>query len=169
MDVGTTIPLSRTIFLDRNGQVTEAWWRFLITLYNRTGGSQGNDTKVITANVADLQVDVNTFSFAPDLAALLAGVDEDRMTILGGAASEASISALSQKIDDLMLLLCSGGAHAAVEPLPDSVSMAVARQDDDMGLAPVHGQFDQSDLHAAATPTSAGFMSAADKTKLDSL
>lgn len=45
----TQVPLVSTAFVDKNGNVTEAWFMFLIQLWRRTGGS-GGDPGSITLN-----------------------------------------------------------------------------------------------------------------------
>jgi hypothetical protein len=83
--IQTDVPLVNVPFVDQQGNVTEAWFLFLIQLWRRTGGSGGTPPDSLTVAdvlaleetfsvpVADSTVDQNgmTLARAPDQAALL--------------------------------------------------------------------------------------------------
>jgi hypothetical protein len=54
----TNVPLINTAFVDKNGNVTEAWFLFLIQLWRRTGGSGGDTGGITLDDVLSLE---NTF------------------------------------------------------------------------------------------------------------
>lgn len=41
MSILSNIPPSNVPFLDSNGNVSTVWWQYLLTLFNRTGGTTG--------------------------------------------------------------------------------------------------------------------------------
>jgi hypothetical protein len=166
----TSIPLAQAPFLGPNGRVTEPWWRFLLTLYNRTGQSEGGDLTIVKDDVADLQVDVNTFSFGQATAVLAQGHAESQQFDLGAASASQQIAALAARVAELEQQAASlGPMLSASNDLPPDVPALHCCAPDEPLMVFVHSVYTQPDLHAVATPSSAGFMSAADKTKLDSL
>ena len=63
-----------------SGQATQAWWRFFLSLYSRTGGAQGTSSTgalVIAENALILATTANAQALAASLAAQLALVWED--------------------------------------------------------------------------------------------
>jgi hypothetical protein len=51
-NVKSNIPDYTIPFIDATGRINEIWWRFLVTIFNRTGGTAGGD-------IADLIITVN--------------------------------------------------------------------------------------------------------------
>jgi len=49
------VPLVSTPFVDSNGNVTEAWFLFLIQLWRRTGGSGGDTGSITLADVFSVE------------------------------------------------------------------------------------------------------------------
>lgn len=62
----TNVPLINTAFVDKNGNVTEAWFLFLIQLWRRTGGSGGDTGSITLDDVFSIE---ETFSVPPILSA----------------------------------------------------------------------------------------------------
>lgn len=163
MDTRTDIPPPSSIVLDPRGRMTEVWWQFLLLLWRRTGGGNGGDLTKIIAEITDLA------------------------TAAGGTAPDAHVATLLSRLDDLetaiaaevsMLAGPRGDASApefvTAHHNRQDISEGIVRTppsppDVDFGLVPTHGVHEDPDLHAVATPDRAGFMSAADKAKLDSL
>lgn len=182
MDTRSDIPLPQSAALAPGGRFAEVWWRFFLTLWNRTGGAEGGDLGLLTKIVRDLQAAVEGQQYGNALAQIQAALDEGQMPadvaqaaamgVIGCMAAEAL-----QRCESLVPIRLS--APAAI---PDSEASPQVRGDwlpseiptfQSPGRLPpeiwVHGIHDDPDLHALATPTSAGFMSAADKAKLDGL
>lgn len=163
MDTRTDIPPPSSIVLDPRGRMTEVWWQFLLLLWRRTGGGSGGDLTKIIAEIADLAT--AAAGTAPDshVATLLTRLNEleaaiaaevvmlDRTNSTAAALEPVSVPAQSKSLDE--------GVLPSIPP----------RSDTGLGPVPTHGIHEDPDLHAVATPQRAGFMSAADKAKLDSL
>lgn len=139
-DVRTNAPMYNTPVLDSRGNINEVWWQFFMTLLSRTGGLEGFDIDVLVRRVRSVDA----------LQAATVGVDYPRAELppvdvsrLGAAPSEAPapVAIPARAPADLMSLL----------------------------VANTHGQQQDPGLHALVTPALDGFMSAADKTKLNAL
>lgn len=160
MDTKTTIPLAGAPITLSGEKVTEAWFRFFLQLFNRSGGSEGGDLTIIKADVADLQ------------AALAAAVQAGPQVLEGfepEVAGAAAMAVLMAEIGEVRAQL-QEVRHVVgpAEAMPGEVSTTrwVDAPPSDVF---VHGDLEGGALHALATQTEAGFMSAADKLKLDSL
>lgn len=130
MDVKSNIPDFQTPFLTSDGRVNEVWWRFLLQMFNRTGGFAGLDGALLQQLVADAE-------------GLLASTNPQPADTPPNFGLEALLR-----------------VPLAFQPKslgPES------------GLTPHHGKQDDPEQHALATPSFAGFMSAADKTRIDQL
>ncbi|WP_032961375.1 hypothetical protein [Bordetella hinzii] len=160
MDTKTTIPLAGAPLTLSGEKVTEAWFRFFLQLFNRTGGSEGGDLTIIKADVADLQ------------AALAAAVQEGPQVLESfepEVAGAAAMAALMAEIGEVRVQL-QEVRHVVgrSDSMPGEVA-AIHCVDSPPSDVFVHGDLAGGALHALATQTEAGFMSAADKLKLDSL
>lgn len=51
----TNVPLINVPFVDKNGNVTEAWFLFLVQLFRRTGGTSGGGGTLTLADVLALE------------------------------------------------------------------------------------------------------------------
>jgi hypothetical protein len=49
------VPLINSPFVDKNGNITEAWFIFLVQLFRRTGGTGGGDGNLTLADVLSLE------------------------------------------------------------------------------------------------------------------
>lgn len=143
------IPPPSSNVLDARGRMTEVWWQFLLLLWRRTGGGSGGDLSALVKEISDLAIAADATVPDAHTAALL-----ERLNQLETAIA-AEVTALSVRSDPF----------AGLEPVQNMSADPFA------GLAPVstHGIQEEPDLHAVATPERAGFMSAADKAKLDAL
>lgn len=74
-DTTTTIPLTSTPVLDPSGRMNQAWWRFFLTILNRTGGSSGADLSQIMLEIAALQAQTSEFDAEIDQLTGLAGTE----------------------------------------------------------------------------------------------
>lgn len=138
-DVTTNIPAYGTPIIDARGNINEVWWRFFTTLLARTGGLEGFDIDVLVSQVKSVDA----------LQASSVGVER---AFPDGLPADVSV------------------ARQGIQEAPGPVQ--VQRQPLDlMALltAPTHGQQHDPGLHALATTTADGFMSAADKVKLNNL
>ncbi|GAA4321778.1 hypothetical protein GCM10023144_01250 [Pigmentiphaga soli] len=182
MDTRSDIPLPQSAVLAPGGRFAEVWWRFFLTLWNRTGGADGEDADALRRLILDLQAAVEGQQYGNALAQIQAALDEGQMPadvaqaaamgVIGCMAAEAL-----QRCESLVpirIQVPGGGpvnessARARGDFLPPE---PYARQSPPI-LPPevwAHGIHEAPELHAVATPTSAGFMSAADKAKLDGL
>ncbi|MEX3972256.1 hypothetical protein [Paraburkholderia caribensis] len=77
-----------------------------------------------------------------------------------GSGGGGDVSALLVLIAELRQ---TGASQAIAAP------QSAHTESDPMALAPSHGTQDDQDLHALATPSTNGFMSASDKAKLDAI
>lgn len=138
-DVRTTAPMYNTPIIDARGNINEVWWRFFTTLLARTGGLEGFDIDVLVSRVK--------------------AVD---------ALQASSVGVERAFPDDWPADV--GVVRPNIQEAPGPVP--VQRQPLDlMALltAPNHGQQQDPGLHALATTTTDGFMSAGDKVKLNNL
>lgn len=145
MDTRTVIPIPDAP-LTNGDRITEVWFRFLLQIFNRTGGSDGGDLTNVLRAVNDLQ-------------ALLAAQVPVEPTSLPDVPAEVVAASL---------IATALGRIQELEAQIQQVSVAM-RSEDVPAEVYTHGTHSDGTLHAVATPTQAGFMSAADKTKLDSL
>lgn len=145
MDTKAIIPVPDAP-LTTGDRITEVWFRFLLQLFNRTGGSDGGDLTLVLRAVNDLQ-------------ALLAAQVPIEQLPLREVPSEVIAAGLIAtalgRIQELEARIQQTNVSVRYEELPAEVY--------------THGTHADDTLHAIATPTRAGFMSAADKTKLNSL
>lgn len=58
-NVKSNIPDYTIPFIDGTGRISEVWWRFLVTMFNRTGGTTGSDIGdlIITVNAQGIRVE----------------------------------------------------------------------------------------------------------------
>lgn len=142
------LPNIREPFIDtRSGQISRPWWIWLQQLMARVGGSDGADISVIEALVRQL---------IKDVLALERVVSDD---------PQGQINAgLSRQIEALEAFVAGQGCGSAGLALQIEQLQAVAAAQESG-----HGFWEDPDMHAVATAAAAGFMSAADKAKLDAL
>ncbi|WP_315809454.1 hypothetical protein [Pseudomonas sp. C9-3] len=191
MDVRGNIPDFATPILGAGGRVNDVWWRFLLQLLNRTGGQQGVDATelqvitertevVITENAALSASEVPTNGAAVIGQLFLEALAAAQVQIHQQQAAPADVSLVTiarPAALDVPAVPVHHRQQQEVAPVPslrrreqDVELVAVARRYDQFHeVISCHGLQHDPDLHALATPTSAGFMSAADKAKLDAL
>lgn len=157
MDVRSNIPDFGTPIIGADGRISEVWWRFLLQLFNRTGGATGVDGGMVETITHDNSASGE--SMVPMNAFDAIG----RMFLDALAAAQVKVLQQSASSDVAPVSVMQVLAQD-VPPVP--VFRAAFDQHETVSR---HGLQDDPDLHALATPTSAGFMSAADKAKLDSL
>ncbi|MBC8642132.1 hypothetical protein IAG25_35595 [Caballeronia sp. EK] len=141
----TPFPPYEVPFLGPDGRVNRVWWDFLLTIFNRTGANAGGDLSALK-------------TLLDDVAALLKkqGLRIDELDMQAAAlVAIPLLGALARRVAELEAMQVVACALRVVLPALD--------------LVPTHGIQDASDLHAIATATAAGFLSAADKAKLDTL
>lgn len=172
MDVRANIPDFNTPILGPDGRVNEIWWRFLLQLFNRTGGEQGSDGGTIEIITLDNAAALDSYTVNPGAAILgqlmLEALQQAQVQLLRQAAQQdvPPVSVL-RRLEAQPELVPVMRRSDAVSDVP----IALQRQCGCDCADPVasHGLQYDPDLHALATPSAAGFMSAADKAKLDSL
>lgn len=182
MDTRSDIPLPQSAALAPGGRFAEVWWRFFLTLWNRTGGADGEDADALRKLILDLQAAVEGQQYGNALAQIQTALDEGQMPadvaqaaamgVIGCMATEAL-----QRCESLVPIRIQvpGGEpinESPVQARGESLAPESPVHQSPLVLPPeiwVHGIHDDPDLHGLATPTSAGFMSAADKAKLDGL
>lgn len=182
MDTRSDIPLPQSAALASGGRFAEVWWRFFLTLWNRTGGGEGGDLSLLTKIVRDLQAAVEDQQYGNALAQIQAALDEGQMPVdVAQAAAMGVIGCMAaealQRCESLVPIRIHVPGSGPINESPvqargESLAPESPVRQSPLVLPPeiwVHGIHDDPDLHALATPTSAGFMSAADKAKLDGL
>ncbi|MNZ46201.1 hypothetical protein D3C78_638770 [compost metagenome] len=157
-DTRSNIPDFATPVLGADGRVNPIWWQFFLKLFARTGFEPGtsatdmsDEIAALTGQVASLQTDVTALN--DEIDGVAADLDDEAAT----AQSLVPNDAVAQL--GLMFLQAVAEAQVQVVRLRGEVPVEVS----------IHGIHADPELHALATPTTAGFMSAADKAKLDSL
>lgn len=159
MDTKAIIPIPDAPMVMGN-RVTEVWFRFFLQLFNRTGADPGVDVTKLVRDINDLQAILNGQTPTE-----LAGQDIPPADVVASAA----IALVMGRLDELQAQIQQVvAANCVPDPLP-AEAMTCAPVDMLPAEVFTHGTHADETLHAVATPTSAGFMSAADKTKLDSL
>lgn len=182
MDTRSDIPLPQSAALAPGGRFAEVWWRFFLTLWNRTGGADGEDANALRKLILDLQAAVEGQQYGNALAQIQAALDEGQMPAdIAQAAAMGVIGCMAaealQRCEALVPIRIQvpGGVpvtEASPQAREDFLPPEPQVRHSPTVLPPeiwAHGIHDDPGLHALATPTSAGFMSAADKAKLDGL
>ena len=160
MDTKSIIPIPDAPLVAGN-RVTEVWFRFFLQLFNRTGGTPGGDLTKVIRDINDLQALLDSQTPAE-----LAAEDIPPADVMASAA----IALVMGRLDELQAQIQQvAGTSAAPDQLPPEAATCCTATDAPPVDVFTHGTHADETLHAVATPTSAGFMSAADKTKLDSL
>lgn len=54
MDLDINLPIYNTPFTDARGNISEVWWRFFVTLLERTGGTEGVDIDALLQLIREL-------------------------------------------------------------------------------------------------------------------
>jgi hypothetical protein len=135
MSNANNLPPPQVPFVDTSGRVSTVWWQFMLTLFNRTGGTQGSDASDLEALIAELTGDLHSVAVPV--------VQQERSTP-----------------PDVVTATITQGTP------PESVTVLFPvgdTPDDSLG----HGAQPGGEFHDVATQSVAGFMSAADKQKLD--
>lgn len=83
----TNVPLVNVPFVDRNGNVTEAWFLFLVQLWRRTGGNMPNPGNLTLADVISLE---QTF---PVLTQDQEKIVSETLFVVGGPEEKADVIA----------------------------------------------------------------------------
>lgn len=164
MDTRTTIPLSDHP-LTRNGdQITEAWFRFFLTLFNRTGAGEGSDLTIVKKDISDIQAAIQAEDYGAAIAAIQSALNAAPPDVVTAALIDTTAQQVSQLQAQIESMACV--VQAPVESLPAEVASVVLRDDPPADVY-AHGALEGGELHALATSATAGFMSSADKSKLD--
>jgi len=160
MDTNAVIPIPDAPMVVGN-RVTEVWFRFFLQLFNRTGSTPGVDVTKLVRDINDLQV-----LWASQTPTELAAQDIPPADVMASAAIALVMTRLYELQAQIQQI---SGLSAVPEQLQPEAATCCAVIDTPPADVFTHGTHADETLHAVATPTSAGFMSAADKTKLDSL
>lgn len=165
MDTKTIIPIpdAPLVIGDR---ITEVWFRFLLQIFNRTGSTPGVDVTKLVRDINDLQASVEAENYGAAIASLqaaLADVPPDVLTSALIEVTAARVADMQAQIESLVWSASTPGA----EPPADVWSLLV--RDEPPDDVYTHGSQAGGDLHAVASQSIAGFMSTADKLKLDTL
>lgn len=137
-NVTSNIPDYSIPFINKDGQMNEVWWRFLITLFNRSGGSAGGDISKLTiivtqqgvqisaleAEESDKIVPINTWSASiEELRGDLAGLRIDRDSlrsiieeIIGAMPGQQAVFEVRTRVDDLELQIAGQPYGSALSP-----------------------------------------------------
>lgn len=159
MDTQAVIPIPDAPLVAGN-RVTEVWFRFFLQLFNRTGGTPGGDLTKVIRDINDLQALLDGQT-PTDLAA----EDIPPADVMASAA----IALVMSRLDELQAQIQQVAVSGVIQDQMPAEAVVSATTDTPPAEVFTHGTHADETLHAVATPTSAGFMSAADKTKLDSL
>lgn len=141
----TSIPMPITPVVMSNGQMDPVWWQFFLKIFQRTGGAPNTPPDpgpVIVAGNAQV-VDTAGVMFA---------------------ALMERLAYLESMVASMQPFIVRDRAR-----LPEEVGVHIQCVQNESAFLNPHGVHDDETLHALATTTTAGFMSAADKIKLDSL
>lgn len=163
MDTKSIIPIPDAPLVNGN-RITEVWFRFLLQLFNRTGASEGGDLTKVIRDINDLQANLEAQEYGAAIAALQAALSDVPPDVLTSALIEVTALRVAD-IEAQMEALVSSVSTPGAEP-PADVLALVVREDPPADVY-THGSQAGGDLHAVASPMAAGFMSAADKSKLD--
>lgn len=88
----TNVPLADVPFVDRNGNITETWFIFLVQLFRRTGG-QGGDTGSITLqDVLALEMVLSPAQAAQSIDALRAEIEQLKQTLGRGESYQSEMT-----------------------------------------------------------------------------
>jgi len=165
MDTKSIIPIPDAPLVSGN-RITEVWFRFLLQLFNRTGGAPGGDLAKVIRDINDLQADVEGQNYGAAIASLQAALADVPPDVLTSALIEVTAARVADMQAQIEALVWSASTPGA-EPPADVVAFML--RDEPPGDVYAHGSQAGGDLHAVATQTVAGFMSASDKLKLDTL
>lgn len=160
MDTNAIIPIPDAPMV-RGDRATEVWFRFFLQLFNRTGGSEGGDLTKVIRDISDLSV-----LLASQVPAIDAKSAKEPPSDMVAAAA---IALVMSRLDELQAKIQEVGSAGSVRAEIPSEVASFRRGNEIPSDVCVHGSHDDETLHAVATPLRAGFMSASDKTKLDSL
>lgn len=114
MNITNNIPSPSAPFLSSDGQISQVWWGFLVTLFNRTGSTQGYDATALSAAISELQIE----SAAPELLhddSINRRLNDIELTVQDGRANE--IGCLQQRIHELEMQIAAQNT-AIVAPVP---------------------------------------------------
>ncbi len=143
-DFAVTLPTVGTPIVEANGQINEVWFRFFLTLLQRTGGEAGSE-----------------------LPRLIKLIDLLLRRFVAAQGESGSVVAVPVRplglVPDAVPVRRNSPADA-----PDVVSVRRPAPTDSPDQVFRHGLQNDPDLHALVTTTAAGFMSASDKVKIDS-
>lgn len=144
-DVRSNVPDFTTPIIGPDGRVDRAWWHFFLKMFARTGGTSGVDIAALAAEVDAEKASAQSF------------VPNDAAAQIGQLFLEA------MAVAQVQILQSRNTGY------PEAAVMVQRLRVDAHDQVAMHGiQYDPG-LHAVATTTTAGFMSAADKAKLDAL
>lgn len=59
MNVTNNLPSPTAPFLDDTGNISQVWWQYLLTLFNRTGAGKGVDAALLQNLITALQMQAN--------------------------------------------------------------------------------------------------------------
>lgn len=141
-----SLPNIREPFLAQNGQITRAWWIWLQQLMAQISTGDGTDLSQIVQTLNALIRDTR-------------GLERTGAESAQGPAIAELTAALMQLASVQAASVPSAAYEAQMAELQ---AMAIAQ-------VSVHGRWSDPDMHEVATATSAGFMSATDKAKLDGI
>lgn len=165
MDTKSIIPIPDAPLVNGN-RITEVWFRFLLQLFNRTGGTPGGDLTKVIRDINDLQADVEGQNYGAAIASLQAALSDVPPDVLTSALIEVTAARVADMQAQIESLVWSASTPGA-EPPADVLALVV--RDEPPADVFVHGSQAGGDLHSVATQSIAGFMSSADKLKLDTL
>jgi hypothetical protein len=150
MDTKAIIPIpdAPLVYGDR---ITEVWFRFLLQIFNRTGGGEGSDITRVLRDISDLQQSIESQDFGAAIASLQSALVDAPADV----PSAALIDSVAARLADMEALNDPNGAQVVFDSPPEDVF--------------THGSLEGGALHSLATATVAGFMSSADKSKIDLL
>lgn len=180
-EVSSNIPQYSIPIVNAAGQVNDIWWRFFVTLFDRTGGGEGGDITQILIDLQRQQNEINDVSQAVDgnlataLLATFAGKLIELQTQMEMLQPVAPPRA-SGLNPDVSMTAGYGRSPAPAQMLTgyepgitDPKGLRRTSADAMFGVTPVHQLENDQLLHAVATQALNGFMSATDKAKLDGI
>lgn len=149
-DVSANVPDFTTPIVGPDGRIDRTWWHFFLTMFVRTGGTGGNDTSELAALIEALSKELASEQAFTNSSIPNDG-QADRNKLLIQALTSMQVESFRQKQD----------SH--------EISQIFRPRQDFDELIQRHGLQYDPDLHAVATPAMNGFLSAADKTRVDQL